>query len=221
MNFSDMVFEVSDRLNLTSDAAITRIGRSINEAYKEILGGVGLDQRLVRQNGVTATTTIGQRTLTFGPATPVEKILAVYNTAFTPPLIMLEVSVDTIRQEPVVTDPPSEYAVFQYAQKQATILLNTVPATAFTLTADVLTLAPVLAGLLSPVFPDEFHNALVYHALAVEYDKMEKTQIADKMERRYETRKSDLRYYFFKSAYNDIVQGRNVNLTVTRTLPMV
>src|SRR5579859_5072925 len=41
----------------------------------------------------------------------VQKLLSVYNTAFSPPLVLTEVSYDQIRNEPLINDPPIEYAI--------------------------------------------------------------------------------------------------------------
>lgn len=42
MTFTAIVAKVADRLNLTSAAALTRIGEEVNDRYREVMSGVGL-----------------------------------------------------------------------------------------------------------------------------------------------------------------------------------
>lgn len=63
MTFTQIVAKIADRLNLTSAAALTRIGEEVNERYREVVSGVGL-QGSVRTTA-SATATVGSRYLTF------------------------------------------------------------------------------------------------------------------------------------------------------------
>lgn len=74
MTFSDIVSEVAEDLNLTTTTATTRIGRTINRRYKEILSSIGLEPSV--RATATASTVIGDRNLTF---TSVLKILSVFD----------------------------------------------------------------------------------------------------------------------------------------------
>ncbi len=88
-----------------------------------------------------------------------------------------------------------------------TIYLDCIPATIYALTADALVNLSTLSGSMIPAFAEDYHDLLVLGAMATEYDKMEKTPLADKKEKQYEDRLSQLRMYIAKSAYKDIVQG--------------
>lgn len=216
MTFSDIQSRVLNRCNLSSSDATTRVGQSINEAYKMLVSSLGLDvvQRVV---GVSATTIIGSRSLTFGLAgTPVEKILSLYNPLFSPPMVLAESDMDTLRNEPVLGDPPTEYAIQNIGPDFVTVYLNVQPSTAYVLLADVLSNASTLSDTMQPQFPEDFHDCLERHAMAVELEKMEKYEFAAKQEAAFEQRVSDLRYYLAKSAYKDVYQGKNQGISPTR-----
>lgn len=74
MTFTEIVNEIAEDLNLTSATAITRIGREVNRRYREIVTSLGLatSARAI----ATASTTIGDRSLTF---TSVLKLLSVFD----------------------------------------------------------------------------------------------------------------------------------------------
>ena len=207
MTFADIQAQVADRLNLTSPDALQRIGLSINERYRQMASSIGLETTV--RGSVTATTSIGQQTLTFGP-TPVgvQKLYTVYNPAFTPVTVLDQVSFEELRQTVPGTDPPYSFAVQNVGANYVTILLDCVPASAYALNADADLNLTALTGTAVPVFPENFHNALIYGAMATELDKMEKYDMAQVQEKRYEIILSNLRYYFAASAYLDIYQGK-------------
>lgn len=208
MTASEIQSKVADRLNLTSASALSRIMDSINEAYRMAASSIGL-QAIQEKEGVTATTTIGQRSLTFGPTPiPVEKILRVYNTAFTPPMVLDEEDMDTLRNDTVMSDPPLSYAIETIGPNFVTIYLDVSPASAYVLTADVLSNVLTMSGSMSPQFPEDFHDCLERYAMAIELEKLEKYDMAAVQMKRFEQRVSDLRFYVLKSAYREIWQGR-------------
>jgi hypothetical protein len=202
MTFTDIQFEITDRLNLTSPASIARVGRSINERYKWVVSSCGL---ITASRGTaTALTTIGSRTLTFAA----EKVLSVFNPAFTPPFVLTEYTFDELRNEIIGTDPPIQYAIQQMGGSTVTIMLSSVSATVFPLTADTETNQMTLQGTMVPAFAEDFHDVLVYGGMATELEKMEKYDMAAVKEKTYERRLSDLRFFIAKSAYLDIYQGK-------------
>lgn len=206
MTFADIQLEVSDRLGLSSVSALARIGRSINERYRVLTDSVGV--QTVQRVTVTATTTIAQRTLTFGPTpTGVMKLYNVYNTASTPPQFLDEWTIDQVEQM-ADTDPPTAYAVQQTGANSVTVLLSSVPATQYALSADADSNVVTLSGLAVPAFAENFHNLLVYGAMATELDKMEKYDLATVQENRFALRMSDFRMYLAMSAYKDLYQGQ-------------
>ena len=203
MTFTDVVNEVLDRLNLTSANATTRVGRSINEAYKTIASTIGV-QTIERVNGITANTVIGSRNITF----TCEKILTVYNTNFTPYLVLDERTEDEMRNETLVTDPATEYAVKLMGASTVTLELNSAASSIYTLTADAMVNLGTLSGVQVPAFSEDFHNMLVYKSMQIELEKMEKYDKAEKQEQKYEKRLAEYRLYIAVSAYKILVQGK-------------
>ena len=204
---------VASRLNLTSAIALSRIIDSINERYKQVASSIGMET--TAPDKATATTSIGNELLTFGP-TPksVIKIRSVYNAAFTPPMVLDEVTVDTLRNQPKGTDPPAQYAIYATDADNVTIMLGSAPATAFDLTADVEVNVLTLTGSGTPKIPAAFHDIFTYWAMGVELDHMEKYDMAAKQEKLSENRLSDLRFFVAKSNYKDIFQGKNAGTSL-------
>ncbi len=222
MTFTDIVNEIADRCDLTSPSALTRIGREVNEAYRWLASSIGFST-IQYVPGVVATTTIGNRSLVFGDngRPGVEKILSVYNAAFTPPQVLGEVSVDQLRNQFTGTDPAQQYAIELMGDHTVTIMLGSVPASAYELTADVLSNLTDLTGSQKPAFAEDYHDILVYGPLGLEYNRMEKPELGriynNEDERRpglFQTRASQLRYYIAKSAYKDIYQSRTGGLNL-------
>ena len=212
MTFTDIQSEIADRLNLTSVQALARIGRSINERYRWVVSSAGLIT--TSRGSATATTTIGNRSLAFSG----EKILSVYNTAFTPPMVLTERTFDELRNSILGTDPPINYAIQLMGGSTVTIFLGSIPATAYLLTADTETNQAVLQGGMVPAFAEDFHDVLIYGGMVTELEKMEKYDLAAKQESLFEKRLSDLRFFIAKSAYLDIYQGKTNPTSVVNNL---
>jgi hypothetical protein len=201
MTFTGIVLEIADRLNLTSEKALARIGRSVNERYRWLASSLYL-QTTVRRP-ITATTTIGNRSLIFN----CEKLYAVFNPAYTPVWVLGETDFDTLRNRPVGTDPPQEYAIQLMGASTVTIYLSSTPATAYVLGADAAVNLATLSGMEIPAFAESFHDILVYGGMATELDKMEKPELAEVQNSRFEQRLSELRLYIALSAYRTVIQG--------------
>lgn len=225
MTFTEIVNNVADSLNLTSAAAITRIGANVNKTYRRLCSSLGIDT-VQFVAGVAATTTIGNRSLTFSPSTTtpsvgVEKILAVYNTAFTPPNVLEEFLFDDLRNALVGTDPPQNYAVQNTGSNFVTIYLDSTPSTQYALTADVISNVTTLSGSLVPNIPEDFHELLELVPRGRELNKMEKYTEAKAEFMEFDERVKELRGYYARSAYLDIHQGKTNGTDVTLTTPLV
>lgn len=176
--------------------------------------------------GVTANTVVANRSLTFGTTgTKVEKILSVYNAAYTPPQVLDQVSFDQMRNQMIGTDPPQQYAIQTMGDHTVTIYLGSIPATIYALTADVLSNLVDLSGTQVPAFAEDYHDILVYGPLGSEYMRMEKPDLArvydNEDERKpglFQTRCSQLRYYIAKSAYLNIYQARTGGISLPQPL---
>lgn len=157
---------------------------------------------------VTAATVVGNRALTFGP-TPVavEKIYTIYDAALpVPPL--REVSFEEMRLHRVGSGKARAYAVQTITASTVTVLFDNTPAVIFTWTADADVNLATLSGSQVPAFPLSYHNLLIYGAMVVELEKMEKYEMARIIEKKYEDRCSELRLYIAESNYKEIYQGK-------------
>ena len=211
-------------MNLTSASAQTRVQNSVNEAHRELCSSIGMP--MTNRTVVTAMTTQNNRYMTWGPATTtpsvgVEKVIGISNPAFTPPLVLTENTYEQLFNEVVNTDPPQRWAMFNAAANSVTVFYDSqMTSASFQLTALVFANFATLSGSMTPLFAEDYHDALIYYACAIELDKKEKWDAAAKFEKRYEKRASELRYYYAKSAFLDIVQGANSQEDVYRTIPL-
>lgn len=221
MTFTDIQSRISDRLNLTSTAALTRIGQSINEAYREMASSVGIKDKIERGTA-SASTVVGNRDLTFGPSpTKVQKILAVYDPSISPPRLLDEFTMDELLNQVLGTDPASAYAIKLMGATSVTIHLDVIPASIYTLTADVLINLVDLSGTDVPAFAEDFHNLLIYKGMQIELEKMEKYDLAAKQEKKFQDRMGEYRLYIASSAYLKIMQGKDSPENVQRSTPLV
>lgn len=181
----------------------------MNLRHREILSSLGVSQ-VTEWTTATATTVIGSRFLTFGPSpVAVIKVLSVYDltTGRYPPPTLDEVSSDQLNAMPVVADPPTFYAVTNMGERTVTIKLNSVPATAYVLTADVEGNVTQLSGALSPAFDENYHDILVNMVMGDELEKAEKQDKAEKKFKQAAMRMGELRLHIAKSAYKEMIQG--------------
>jgi hypothetical protein len=208
VTFDTIVQTVMDRMNLSSPEARTRIGQEVNVRWRRLTVECGI--KCIAKTTATATTAIGNRYLTFGP-TPqsVIKVLSVFNTAFNPYMILTEFSFTELRNQIPGNDPPDKWAMSNMLNQSVEIFLSTTPSTNFVLTADVIGLVPTLSGSDVPALTENFIDLLIYAAMAEEYDKMEKTDLAAKKEQQYEDLKGKFALHIAVSAYKDITQGKD------------
>ena len=202
---------VAGRLNLTSTTALSRILDSINERHRKVCSDLGVETVVLQT--ITATTTIGNRSLVFAA----EKLFSVFNAAFTPPMVLDEETFDYLRNAPVSTDPPQEYAIQIQGASTVTIFLGSIPATQYVLSADaeVSTVALNIGD--TPLFAADYHDILTYWAMGIELDKLEKYDMAAKQEALSNDRLAELRFFLAKSQYKTIYQGKYA----TTGLPVV
>lgn len=208
MTFSELQTEILDRLNLSSTAAQTRIGRAINRKYRLITSSIGL--QLSRRTTAQQTVTMGVSTVTF---TNTEKIINVVNRAVTPYKVLDEVTLDELEAEMpfAANDGPLKYAIHSHTADTVTILINRIPQTAFTLYADVHQAVAALSGSNEPAFPESFHDIIIEGVLSDELRKMEKPALAQIAQKEYERILSDLRMWIAKSGYLDQYQGKTAD----------
>lgn len=207
MTYQDIENDTMDRLGQSSGLTRGRVGRAINERYRWLATSEGMET--TARGTVTAATSIGSRSLTFGPTpTPVQKLYAVYDATVTPPTILGEVSFEEMRQYPVSSGKARYFAVQLLGATSVQILLNATPTAIDTWTADAELNLSVLSGAMVPAFPEAFHDLLIYGAMATILESAGKYDEAKVQEKRYEQRCSDLRLFAAKSAFQDIYQGK-------------
>ncbi len=219
MTFDEIVSRVMGRMNLTSTSALARVGTSVNEAYKNLCTSMGMQQSA--QTTTTGTTVVGSNLLTFGPQpVKVQKLMSVFNQAYPKPNLLTEVDLAVLRNMIPGTDPAQNYCIYQSYADRVTVMLDSTASTAYVLSCDCIGIKAELNGSDVPNFAEGYHDTLIYLAQAIEYDKMEKPELATKMEAKYDRRCSELRLFLAKSAYQDIYQGRTApgTLVVNRLL---
>jgi hypothetical protein len=206
VTFTEIVSRAAERLNLTSADAVARLGRFVNDRYARLTSSLGLQTS--RRTTVTAATSASTATLTFS----VEKIERVYATTSGARRMLDEITYDewvNCNVHSNAEGTPQRYAIKTNGASSVTIVLDPVPSGIETLTADGMVNASALSGSNVPAFPADFHDALVFGALADEYDKLDRPAQATKNEALYQARVSDLRFFLAKSGYLSIKQGNS------------
>jgi hypothetical protein len=198
-----------DKLNLTSDEARTRIGEDVNERYKRVTSSIGLITSRRTKIDVVVDPTSVTSILPDLEIDGIEKVLKISCMVGTRPRLLDELTYEEITDRAAADATPTAFAVKLMGSQMVTIRLNAFPSTTtFTLSVEGYDLADVLDDSAEPAFPEDFHDILIEGALADELNKMEKPQLAQMREARFESRLSDLRMFIAKSAYLDIQQGK-------------
>ena len=204
MTFDTIVSEVASRLNLSSTEATIRLGLFVNARYRRVTSSTGL--------ATSRRATVSESTISTDPRVvfDLEKIEVVYHLETAGRRVLEEISYDEYRNiaaSATLSGIPTTYAIENSGAATVELVLTPTPSSVITLYADGLAPAATLATTDVPAFPVDFHDALVFGAIADEYSKLEKPVQALKFERDYEARVSDLRYFLAKSAYLSQVQN--------------
>lgn len=205
MTFADIQNSVAERLNLTSADSLARIGRNINDRYRRLTSNVGLATS--RRATDTQNTVGNDPHVTFA----LEKLERVYTVDTGKRRVLDEISYDEWRALDTWLQPlgdSTRYAIETAGAASVTIVLTPTPSSVFAINADGLANAATLADTDVPAFPADFHDALVFGAMADEYNKMQNAAQAQQFETLYESRAADLRYFLAKSIYLTQHQGR-------------
>ncbi len=202
MTFDQVVSRVGNRLNLTSPAALTRIGEEVNERYREVASSIGLGPTI--RTTVTASTVVNVQTLTF----ECEKIWSVFDANNDPPTILFEQTFEEIRFRGHSSGTPDRYAIRSMRASSVTILLYPRPDAVNVLTADAEINLTDLVGAQEPAFATDYHDILLRGVLADELYKMEKYDLSEKQEEKFEKRLGELRLFIAKSANLHLYQGK-------------
>lgn len=205
-----MVTEVGNRLNLTSQDSKVRIGQRINDRYRRVTSSIGLitSRRIMVDLELNSTTNTELPEITIEN---LEKVLRVTTTGDGQTIrVLREAFYDDLTRIPTANGKPKAYAIKRMGARQVIIVVDSfTPEEDFTLHVEGYDVTDVLADDAEPYIPSDFHDILVEGAMSDEYKKLEKTDLSRDSELRYTQRLSDLRMFIAKSAYLDIVQGKN------------
>lgn len=204
MTFTEIVASVGERLNLSSPEAFARIGRNVNDRYRRLTSSVGL--QTARRSTSTQSTAIADSRITFD----LEKLEVVYCAVAGKERVLDEITYDEWRQLNVLSPQsgdPEKYAIETTGASATAIVVYPTPAAVVAHKADGLANASTLSGVMVPAYPADYHDALVFGAMADEYSKMDKQNQAMQFEQQYEGRVSELRYFLAKSIYLSNHQG--------------
>ena len=203
MTFDELILEIADSVNLTSDDAKARVARKLNLRYRQVTTAIGLVPS--RRTRVSKSASVGVRELIFAG---IEKIDAVIDTSSGKDKTLRELSHDEMIEKTLRSEPPKHYEILSFTPTTVTIKMDCTPVTTFSLSADGVASVTMLAGTDSPQFPESFHDILIHGVLADEYHKQEKPELSDSSELSFVRRLSDLKMYVAKSAYIDLYPGK-------------
>jgi hypothetical protein len=210
MTVDEAVAEICGRLNLTSQDAKTRVAATFNRYYRTVTSTLGIDA--ARFTSVTATTTNGVATLEF---TGLEKIDRVIDATTASAIRLLtEVTIHQVRSMQPGTGEPVCFAIQSTDANSVTIRMDTLPQTTYSLVADGWSTLGDLTGNDSPAIPASFHDILIQYVLAEEYERKEKTDLADRCFQKAEHRLSELRFHLADTGI-DFRQGSSSVTTGT------
>ncbi len=203
MTFTQLQTKVKNYCNLTSTDADTRIGLAINATYRRITSSLGLDaSRFVSR---TVAMTVGVQTVTFTEIEKIDRIRDVTDSAAI--RLLTETSIHEIQATQPGTGEPVRWALQNTDADSVVAKFDTIPQTAYNLTADGWTTLSDLSGSDEPVFPESFHDILAWYVIAEELLKKEKDKLADKYTAKAEKLLAELRFYLADSPTKDTRQG--------------
>jgi hypothetical protein len=203
MTFLELQDRVMDRLNLSTDAARARLSSFLNERLRNVQTSCNLGR--TRRGTVEEDTTPDDTDLVVTSAIKPFTISMADNRP-----ALREVTVDQIRNllPTQAAGRPTHYAVKSFQAGGFTLELYPKPEAVYTLVIDgLLAGADLVDDTDVPGFPEDFHDILIFGAMADEYDHFDKPEQAMKQESKFEKRLRDLRYFLAKSTYLTRIQG--------------
>jgi hypothetical protein len=210
MTFLQCQDRVLDITNGSSTTARTRVKRSLNLRYGQVQTGVNLMRLRRAIKNVELAVGDGDTTIT-----NTSRVSSVYDPQMR--RVLLETTMEEIRRMDPGGDregDPTHYVVFD--QGSGTITIYFWPLTDRTRTvagsdalkADVIAAPTDLSADGDvPAMPVDYHDVLIYGALADEWMHLQKFQLAKHNEGMFEKRLSELRYYVVKSNTQSMTQG--------------
>ncbi len=205
MTFDQIVSDVMDRLNLTSQDARDRVGKRLNDRYKQVTSAINLITSRRIDSTITVDPTDPDSILPDLVVEGMEKIVRIKYLTRT-----LECkSYDDVTRRDSSTGQTRAYAIKRMGAGEVTITLDRWPDASFFLKIEGYELADELADDAEPAFPSDFHNVLIEGVMADELRKMEKPQLAQIADNKFTERLSALRMFIAVEGYNDLIPGKN------------
>jgi hypothetical protein len=195
------------RTNLTTTAARDRIKAYVNERLRRVATSTNVGR--VRFGSVSINTVANVNTIT---STGLVKIV----TASIPAenQILDERTTDQLRNYDTDVSQngvPRFFAVKAVNATTLTVQLYPEPDAIYAVVLEgILTGTDLSADADVPGLPEDFHDVLIFGALADELPHLQRTDEAAYYEDKFEKRLSDLKYYLAKSAYLRRVETGNV-----------
>jgi hypothetical protein len=195
------------RTNLTTTAARDRIKAYVNERLRRVATSTNVGR--VRFGSVSINTVANVNTIT---STGLVKIV----TASIPAenQILDERTTDQLRSYDTDVSQngvPRFFAVKAVNATTLTVQLYPEPDAIYAVVLEgILTGTDLSADADVPGLPEDFHDVLIFGALADELPHLQRTDEAAYYEDKFEKRLSDLKYYLAKSAYLRRVETGNV-----------
>jgi hypothetical protein len=199
VTFTDIVTDLSRRLNTPSTEAQTRLGVAVNTLYKRLTASLGIDAE-TRRDVVSAQTDAAVYVTFDG----IEKVISVANGDGE---LLEEVSQAALDGQIVTAASPTKYAIYRMGASSVVIQINAIPDTPATLTAVGYAQQGTLSGSMEPAFPESFHYILLEGVLAQELRKQEKPALADMARQEYDRGVGELRLFLVKSRHLQRRQG--------------
>lgn len=214
MTFTEIATEVSEDLNITASGSVTRIGREINMRYRDVLSSVGL--RTSIPGSTTLPSVAATNLLTFTGLNMVTRVVNLTaGSGITATVQELkQVTWDELQELTIPSsNTPTRWAIKTVGSITVVVAFDVAfTSTAVNLRADGFAPVSTLSGATEPIFPQNFHDILVWAVKADEYMKMEKPALAKYCEAKAAARTSALRLYLASNLYLDKRQSGNSNL---------
>lgn len=204
MTFQNIQDRVMARLNLTSTTARTRIKEFINERLRRVATSTNVGR--VRWGSVSINTVANVNTIT---TTGLVRAFAVSIPARNRTLE--ERTTDQLREYDADVSQngvPRFFAVRKVNATTVELQLFPKPDAVYAVVIEgVLTGTDLSANGDVPGLPEDFHDILIFGALADELPHLQRSDEALEFERRFEKRLSELRYYIACRRYARVDEG--------------
>lgn len=196
MTFLELQNNTLTRVSRTSADARARVKTFLNERMRTLQTSLGLGR--TRRGSVSLNTVAADSTLITTGIVKVETItLPALNRS------LLEKSMDTLRRmdaSNTSSGSPLFYAIEKVNARSLSLFFWPKPDAIYSLTIEgILVGTDMAADADVPGLPEDFHDILITGALITEYDRDNNDKQAESMERKFEIRKRELRYFIAKT----------------------